>query len=381
MTMTLRYAIGAGFVLLAGAQSVQATEVAVCTDRGRAVLELADEQAPLHVANFLRYVDMGFYSGTVFHRVVPGFVVQGGGIDRSLNPRTTLEPVTNESANGLRNVRGSVAAARLEDPDTARAQFFVNLSDNESLDAGRRPGFTVFGHVKEGLEVFDEISGLPTGAAGPFRADVPTPLVAIKSIARLDEAALAAWPADGREAALKSEVLAAAEAGRAEDALRLVGHYRAICGADDPELALTEARVALAADDRRRAILTLEELLATSDAADPTRAAAEALYREALPEAQSAVVTIGDCAAPPPPVLPDATTASSDEMLAAQRQVREFVAAGEAHLKCLAAIIDDDERSAEQRNAAVSEHNRTVAVMEQTAAAFNEQIRIFKARG
>jgi cyclophilin family peptidyl-prolyl cis-trans isomerase len=324
---------------------------------------------------------MGFYSGTVFHRVVPEFVVQGGGVDRSLNPRTTLEPVANESTNGLKNVRGTVAAARLPDPDSATAQFFVNLADNEALDAGREAGYSVFGRVKDGMAVFDEISRLPTQGTGPFRADVPMPLVAIKSIARLDEAALAAWPADSREAALKSEIAAAADAGRAADALRLIGHYRAICGADDPDIALTEARMALAAEDRRRAVLALEELLAATDATHPARATAEALYREALPEAQATVLTVGECAAPTPPTLPDATAASNDDMLAAQRQVREFVAAGEAHLKCLAAIIDDDERTGEERNAAVSEHNRMVAVMEQTAAAFNEQVRVFKGRG
>src|SRR5687767_14691130 len=122
--------------------AVLATEVAICTDQGRAVLELADEQSPQNVANFLRYVDMGFYTGTVFHRAVPDFVVQGGGYDRQLTLRSTLEPVSNESVNGLRNTRGTVAAARTDDPNSATAQFFVNLGDNAQLDAGSEPGFT-----------------------------------------------------------------------------------------------------------------------------------------------------------------------------------------------------------------------------------------------
>jgi cyclophilin family peptidyl-prolyl cis-trans isomerase len=362
--------------------AVTATEVAICTDQGRAVLELADAESPQHVANFLRYVDMGFYTGTVFHRAVPGFVVQGGGVDRQLRPRSTLAPIANESANGLRNARGTVAAARTDDPNSATAQFFVNLEDNRQLDSGREPGFTVFGRVKEGIAMFDALSRLPTGAAGPFRADVPSPLVAIKSIARLDEAALAQWPAERREAALKSEIAAAAGEQRSADALRLLGHYRAICGVDDPELALIEARMALAADDRRRALFALEELLATTDAAHPARVTADELYREALPEAQPAgAQRVGACEPPAPPALPDATTASREDMLAAQTQVREFVASAESHLTCLAQIIDDDERSADDRNAAVSEHNRTVAVMEQLASAFNEQVRIFRDRG
>src|SRR5262250_1196638 len=103
----------------------RATEVAVCTDHGRFVIDLADREAPKQVENFLRYVDMGFYSGTVFHRVIPGIVVQGGGADRKLRPRPTLPPVANESRNGLRNERGAVAAARGEGADTATSQLFV----------------------------------------------------------------------------------------------------------------------------------------------------------------------------------------------------------------------------------------------------------------
>lgn len=367
---------------LAGSTSALATEVAVCTDRGRAILELADAQSPLHVENFLRYVDMGYYSGKVFHRVVPGFVVQGGGVDRQLRGGPTLPPVGNESTNGLSNVRGSVAAARTQDPNSATAQFFINLEDNPALDAGNEPGYTVFGRVKEGIATFDEISRLPTGAAGPFKGDVPTPLVAIKSIARLDEAALAELPADGREAALKEQITAAAAASDHAGTLRLIGHYRALCGADDPDLTVLEAQAALAMDDRRRAVFVLEDFLATVDAAHPSYEAATALYREAVPEnQQSAARLAADCDAPETPTLPDGGTATMDEMVAAQTQVREFVAGSEAYLSCLTKVIDDTERSAADRNAAIAEHNRMVAAMEQAAAAFNEQIRKFKARG
>ena len=234
------------------AAALQATEVAVCTDRGRAVIELEDAQAPQHVANFLRYVDMGFYSGTVFHRVLPQRIVQGGGFDRQLRLRGTLPPVANESSNGLRNERGTVAAARTEDPDSAQSQFFVNLGENSQLDGGREPGYTVFGRVTEGMEVFDGIGRLPTGAGGVFPADVPTPLVAITSIARIDAAALAALPNDGREAALVAEIAAAAESGNAADALRLIGHYRALCGLG-VDVGLTEGRMALAVPKREQA--------------------------------------------------------------------------------------------------------------------------------
>jgi peptidyl-prolyl cis-trans isomerase B (cyclophilin B) len=379
--MKHRFAALAALGALCAAGIARATEVAVCTDRGRAVIELADETAPQHVANFLRYVDMGFYTGTVFHRVLPGVVVQGGGVDRQYRVRSTLPPVANESRNGLRNERGTIAAARLDDPDSARSQFFVNLDDNATLDAGRDPGFTVFGRVTEGLEVFDAIGALPTGPGGPFRAEVPTPLVAIKSIARLDREALAALPPDGREAALKTEITAAAAAGNGADALRLIGHYRAFCGADDPEIALTEARQALAAGDRRRALFALEELLATTDASLPAYQAATELFGQAATEGSMTSELLAHCAPPAVPALPDAATAGMDDMVASQRQVREFVAAGEAYLACLAEVIDDEERSAGLRNAAVEEHNRMVAAMEEIAAGFNEQIRIFRARG
>lgn len=370
----------AALLAACGVQSVQATEVAVCTDRGRAVLELADEEAPQHVANFLRYVDMGFYSGTVFHRVQADFVVQGGGFDRELRMRSTLPPVANESRNGLRNTRGTVAAARTNDPDSARSQFYVNLVDNTALDAGREPGYTVFGRVREGMEVFDAIGRLPTKAAGPFPGDVPEPLPAIKSIVRLDEAALAALPEEGREAALEASIAAAAAAGNAADALRLIGNYRALCG-DDPEIALTEARMSLAAGDRRRALFALEELLATTGEEDPAHTAATELYREAATDGSMTQELLADCAPPAVPALPDASTVSMEEMVASQRQVREFVAAGEAYLACLSEIIDDDEKSGGLRNAAVEEHNRMVAALEEIAAAFNEQIRIFRSRG
>jgi peptidyl-prolyl cis-trans isomerase A (cyclophilin A) len=376
---------------LLSAHTLQATEVAVCTDRGRAVFELADDAAPLHVANFLRYVDLGYYSGTVFHRVMPEFVAQGGGLDRQLRLRPTLPSVANESSNGLHNTRGAVAAARTEDPDSASSQFFVNLADNTSLDGGgRESGYTVFARVKEGLEVFDAIGRLPTGAAGPFRADVPTPLVAIRSIARLDASALAAWPAEGREAALQTAIAAAAEsasnaaeaerAAAADEALGLIGQYRALCGTPEPDIALTEARMALAADQRQRALFALDELLSTTDAAQPAYEVATALRAEATAEPSLVPRVVAGCAPPDVPALPDAAVATEDDMVAAQRQVRSFVAAGETHLACLAKVIDDETRPADERNAAVGEHNRTVAAMEEIAAAFNERIRSFKAR-
>jgi hypothetical protein len=164
-------------------------------------------------------------------------------------------------------------------------------------------------------------------------------------------------------------------------ALRLIDQYRAICGADDPGIALTEARMALAADARQRAVFALDEVLATTDAAHPAHEAATALYAQATAEPEVVPQAVAGCAPPQAPALPNAGVATEDEMIAAQRQVRAFVAAGETHLKCLTRVIDDEDRGAEERNAAVDEHNRMVFAMEEIAAAFNERIRIFKGRG
>src|SRR5690606_33633193 len=183
---------------------------AVCTDRGRFVIELAEAQSPAHVDNFLRYVDMAYYSGTVFHRVVRDYVVQGGGVDRELRTRPTLPPVQNESHNGLSNLRSTVAAARTGDPDSATSQFFVNLGDNTRLDASDgEPGYTIFGRIKDGMRLLDEIGSLPTGRADPFSRDVPKPPPVIFSMARLDAAALDALPQEDRGAHIKERILAA----------------------------------------------------------------------------------------------------------------------------------------------------------------------------
>ena len=361
--------------------AVHATDVAVCTDAGRFVIELADAQAPKHVANFLQYVDTGYYTGTVLHRVVPGFVVQGGGVDRQLRPRATLPPVENESRNTLSNVRGSVAAARTADPDSATSQFYVNLAANRALDAGAEPGYTVFGRVREGLAVLDRIGELPTGAAGPFASEVPTPLIAIRSIVRFDGAALAEIPEENRATVLKERALAAEEHA---EALEWIEHHRAVCAEPDPELMLREASAAAALERTLRARYVLEEYFQLfAEESEPTYAQALELYRQLTPDGGAAADAGGfaeTCDKPQAPVVPDGGTATLDEMVSAQDAVRGFVAGSERYLECLANFIDDDDQTAAFRNAAISEHNQAVAAMEALAQDFNSQVREFKAR-
>jgi peptidyl-prolyl cis-trans isomerase A (cyclophilin A)/peptidyl-prolyl cis-trans isomerase B (cyclophilin B) len=154
------------------------------TNVGSFVVELYADKAPATVDNFLRYVNDGFYQGTIFHRVIPGFVVQGGGFTRDYKQKTTREPVKNEAANGLKNTTATLAMARTSDPHSATAQFFINLKDNNFLDHRapnpREYGYTVFGRVVKGMNVVQEIAAIPTGAGGPFPAEVPQQTVIVE---------------------------------------------------------------------------------------------------------------------------------------------------------------------------------------------------------
>lgn len=162
--------------------------VDVETNHGKIAIELDAEKAPATVENFLAYVDAGHYAGTIFHRVIDGFMAQGGGYDASYEKKPTRAPVKNEADNGLKNLRGTVAMARTNDPDSATAQFFINLSDNDFLNhRGKNPrdwGYTVFGKVIEGMDVADVIRTQKTGAKGPFAKDAPLTEVVIQSITR-----------------------------------------------------------------------------------------------------------------------------------------------------------------------------------------------------
>jgi cyclophilin family peptidyl-prolyl cis-trans isomerase len=160
------------------------TQVRVSTNMGDFVIELRTERAPLTTANFLRYVREGFYSGTLFHRVVANFVIQGGGHDAAtLKLKATHDSVFNESGNGLQNKRGTVGMARSEAPHSGNSQFYVNLVDNSDLDpVPTRWGYTVFGRVVQGMDVVDRIGETATGATGPFKSDAPLKPVIIEKI-------------------------------------------------------------------------------------------------------------------------------------------------------------------------------------------------------
>jgi cyclophilin family peptidyl-prolyl cis-trans isomerase len=152
------------------------TKVKLTTTLGEIVIQLNPEKAPVSSANFLTYVNEGFYNGTIFHRIIPGFMAQGGGFDASFSQKAVHAPIKNEANNGLSNNRGTIAMARTPDPDSATAQFFINYKDNSFLNhTSPTPngwGYAVFGEVIEGMDVVDAMAKQPTGNRGPHQ-DVP----------------------------------------------------------------------------------------------------------------------------------------------------------------------------------------------------------------
>lgn len=183
MSRSLRTGLGVALVLMSlPLQAADPPRVQVETSAGRFTIQLDAERAPLTVANFLEYVQAGFYEGTVFHRVVDGFVIQGGGYTDDLKLKTVRPAVVNESGNGLSNRRGTVAMARTGEPHSADSQFYVNLADNVSLDPKpTRWGYAVFGHVIEGLETVDDIGHRATASRAGMQ-DVPVEPVMIERI-------------------------------------------------------------------------------------------------------------------------------------------------------------------------------------------------------
>ena len=155
------------------------------TTLGDITIEMLEQEAPLTTANFLKYVDDGYFDGTIFHRIVPGFVIQGGGFTADMTQKHTQPPVKNEADNGVKNKRGSLSLARTNDINSATSQFFVNLKDNDFLDHSRGNfGYAVFARVTAGMDVIDKIAAVGTGRRGGFD-DVPLEAVIIKSVRRM----------------------------------------------------------------------------------------------------------------------------------------------------------------------------------------------------
>jgi peptidyl-prolyl cis-trans isomerase A (cyclophilin A) len=157
------------------------------TSLGDFTIELFEKDAPLSAANFLKYIEDEFFDGTIFHRIVPGFVIQGGGFTEDMEQKKTHPPVKNEADNGRKNARGTLSMARTNDINSATSQFFVNLKDNDFLDHSRGNfGYAVFGRVTEGMDVIDKIAAVETGRRRGFD-DVPVEAVIMKSVRRIKD--------------------------------------------------------------------------------------------------------------------------------------------------------------------------------------------------
>ena len=171
--------------------SVNAADIRVemKTNLGNIVLELYPDKAPETVENFLKYIEEGFYKNTLFHRVISGFMIQGGGFDTAFKQKPTRPPIQNEAANGLKNEIGTIAMARTSDPHSASAQFFINVANkgflNYKAPSQSGYGYTVFGKVITGMEVVNKIASAPTGSGGPFPGDVPKNSVIIEEFIKL----------------------------------------------------------------------------------------------------------------------------------------------------------------------------------------------------
>ena len=175
--------------MTAGSAHAANPVVVMETNHGTIKIELFADKAPITVKNFLQYVDDKHYDNTIFHRVIENFMIQGGGFEPGMKEKKTRPPIKNEAGNGLSNERGTIAMARTPDPDSATAQFFINVRDNKGLDranAADGVGYAVFGRVIEGMEVVDKIKKVETGVKGGHR-DVPVKDVIIKSVRRADE--------------------------------------------------------------------------------------------------------------------------------------------------------------------------------------------------
>ena len=152
------------------------------TSKGNFTIELFEKEAPISSKNFAAYVDAGFFDGVIFHRVIPGFMIQGGGFTADMQQKKTQAPIKNEATNGLKNKRGTLSMARTNDIDSATSQFFVNLKDNAFLDPGRgNAGYAVFAHVMQGMDVVDKIAAVKTGSRG-MHEDVPLEPVVLESV-------------------------------------------------------------------------------------------------------------------------------------------------------------------------------------------------------
>jgi cyclophilin family peptidyl-prolyl cis-trans isomerase len=372
-----------GALLLCLSPAAFAVDIRFCTPEGNFVVELDEQSAPLHAANFARYVESGFYTGTVLHRVVAGSMVQGGSYGPTLERRRPGNPVRNESQNRLSNERGTIAASRGQDPDSATSQFFFNLADNAHLDAvPGTPGYTVFGRVTSGLDVLDRIAALPTRRVGEL-SDVPQPAVGLESVSLLPRAAGFGLAAGPDATALATVFDSALAGGDPAAILAAVDGLRRGCVTLDGRQHVAEAEAALALGLADRARYGLEQYLARATTLDPMLPRAQRLYSGVPIERSSNIdALLASCEAPAAPSIPDGRSAELETLRAIESEVRRYRQSGEQYLACVARQLDQGTLGELETIDATARHNAVVVEMTAVVTRFNEAARAFKeARG
>jgi peptidyl-prolyl cis-trans isomerase A (cyclophilin A) len=368
-----------------------AFDVRICTDRGAIDVDIDEQRAPLHAANFQRYMESGFYAGTVIHRAVAGSMVQGGSFDRTLERRAAGVPVANESGNGLSNVRGTIAASRGTDPNSATSQFFFNLTDNSHLDGSPgTPGYTVFGRVTAGLDVLDRISALPTRRVGEL--EVPQPLVEIRSIARIEPVSpfraapapgLGSGPEEAGQTALRSEFLAAMSRNDAPGILAAADAFRQNCLELEPAQQIAEAEAAISLGYPDRARYLLDDYLSEAGPRDPALPRARSLYaalggQQAPEQIRDIDSLVRSCSRPAAPTIPGGRFAEPSTLAALEDAVRRYRDLGRQYLGCVEQRITSGDLSAGETVALTRLHNDVVAEVTAVSMRYNQFVRAFR---
>jgi cyclophilin family peptidyl-prolyl cis-trans isomerase len=379
-SLDTRHFLAALLVLLASPAAL-AVDVRICTNRGAIDVELDDSRAPQHSANFVRYAGQAFYDGTILHRAVPGSMVQGGSYTLAFERRAAGDPVANESGNGLSNRRGTIAAARSDDPDSATSQFFFNLSDNTHLDAlPGSPGYTVFGRVTAGLELLDAVSVSPTRRVGDLD-QVPNPVVEVEAVTVLDRAPVFGVSIEPDPATLRGDFERAQARGDAAGIISAIDALKRSCVGLDASQRLAEAEAANTLGLTARSRYALERYMASADRRDPALPAVQSLLTS-LPEVtqtRDIDTLIARCRRPVAPSVPDGRFTERATMQLIEQTVVRYRQLGESYLACVASVIERQDLDQTETVEITRRHNEVVVEMTAVLTRFNQAVQAFKA--
>jgi peptidyl-prolyl cis-trans isomerase A (cyclophilin A) len=370
----------ASIVSVVASPAAFAVDVRLCTTYGAVDIAIDDRAAPRHAANFLGYVNSGFYDGTILHRIVPGSMVQGGRFDVGLVERTPNGPIANESNNGLANRRGTIAAARSDDPNSATSQFFFNLADNPHLDSNNGvPGYSVFGRVTAGMETLDAIAQLPVQRIGNLN-DLPNPLVEIQSAATLDRSPLFGVSIEADPTSLAADFDAARARGDAAGTLDALDAMKRSCASLTPTQIVAGAEAAVTLGQLDRARYLLEPYVQKATALDPTRPAAERLLQSLPVSEQSRNVDeiVGHCRRPVAPSIPNGRFTELATLQQVEGAVLRYRQLSQLYLTCVMQAMQRADLDEAETIAVTERHNEMVIELTAVSVRFNQAVRDFR---